>query len=294
MVTIDNITTVSESSQSRADVSVFDFKSNAVHVILDGNGDPWFVAKDVCSILGLGNITEALRYLDNDEKEKLSNFRIPEVGNIGPKHGGRSPILVSEPGLYNLISHSRKPEAKPFQRWVNHEVLPTIRQTGGYNTAMSVEALVDNPDLVIGLATRLKQARAACEKAEAALNDFTSPAGSYSLRDAAKILNRTNGIKTGGTRLSRWLVEHNWGYREQEGKESYLIPYQKTVESGLMEVRAYKPFTDAHGKTHRRVQARLTGRGLERIRMLMMLDVHPDEQSTIGGRDVDLFTEIED
>lgn len=293
MVTIDNITTVSESSQSRADVSVFDFKSNAVHVILDGNGDPWFLAKDVCNVLGVR--TNNIRAIvDEDEVRSIPNDYSVVIGGISTKNGGKAPLIVSEPGLYNLISHSRKPEAKPFQRWVNHEVLPTIRRTGGYNTAASVEALVDNPDLVIGLATRLKQARAACEKAETALNDFTSPAGSYSLRDAAKILNRTNGIQTGGTRLSRWLVEHNWGYREQDGKESYLVPYQKTVESGLMEVRAYKPFTDAHGKTHRRVQARLTGHGLERIRMLMMLDVHPDEQSTIGGRDVDLFTEIED
>lgn len=293
MVTIDNITTVSESNQNHADVSVFDFKSNAVHVILDGNGDPWFLAKDVCNVLGLST-SNLRRVVDEDEIRPIPNVYTVHIGGISTKNGGKAPLIVSEPGLYNLIAHSRKPEAKPFQRWVNHEVLPSIRRTGGYNTAASLERLIANPDLVIGLATQLKQAKAAQVEAETALNDFTSPAGSYSLRDAAKILNRTPGIKTGGTRLSRWLVEHNWCYREQDGKESYLVPYQKTVEAEWMEVRAYKPFTDPSGKTHRRVQARLTGRGLERIRTLMLLDVQPDAQSTVGGVDVDLFTEIED
>lgn len=276
--------TIPSTVPSNNNVSVFNFEEDAaVRVFIDENGGPWFIAKDVCDILGI-NTTHVRRGLDDDEVLTLPNW----------KGKGVAPLIISESGLYSLTLKSRKPVAKPFQRWVTHEVLPSIRRTGGYNTAMSVEALVDNPDLVIGLATRLKQAQAACEKAEAALTDFTSPAGSYSLRDAAKILNRTSGIKTGGTRLSRWLVEHNWCYREQDGKESYLVPYQRTVESGWMEVRAYKPFTDPSGKTHRRVQARLTGRGLERIRMLMLLDVQPDKQSTIGGRDVDLFKEIED
>lgn len=292
MVTIDDITTVSESSQTRADVSVFDFKSNAVHVILDGNGDPWFLAKDVCNVLGLST-SNLRRVVDEDEIRPIPNVYTVHIGGISTKNGGKAPLIVSEPGLYNLISHSRKPEAKPFQRWVNHEVLPTIRRTGGYNTAASMERLVENPDMVIALAMKVKEERAARELAETALHDFTSPAGSYDLKTAAKILNRTDGIKTGANRLAKWLVANNWCYRQEDGKHDLLTPYQKTVEAGWLEVRAYKPFTDAKGNTHRSVQVRVTGRGLNRIRLLMLAGVQPDVQSMVGGVAVDLFGEIE-
>lgn len=206
--------TIPSTVPSHNNVSVFNFKDAAVRVFIDENGGPWFIAKDVCDILGI-NTTHVRRGLDDDEVLTLPNW----------KGKGVAPLIISESGLYSLTLKSRKPVAKPFQRWVTHDVLPAIRRTGGYNTAASLERLIANPDLVIGLATQLKQAKAAQVEAETALNDFTSPAGSYSLRDAAKILNRTPGIKTGGTRLSRWLVEHNWCYREQDGKESYLVPY---------------------------------------------------------------------
>lgn len=107
------------------EIQRFDFKGSALRTLTDEAGEPWFVAKDVCDILELHNVTEALRPLDDDEK---SNFRISEVA----QNGGRAPIIISEPGLYKLIMRSRKPEAKEFQRWVTHEVLPQIRKTGGY------------------------------------------------------------------------------------------------------------------------------------------------------------------
>ena len=137
MVTIDNITTVSESSQTRADVSVFDFKSNAVHVILDGNGDPWFLAKDVCNVLGVR--TNNIRAIvDEDEVRPIPNDYSVVIGGISTENGGKAPLIVSEPGLYKLIMRSRKPVAKPFQRWVTHDVLPAIRRTGGYNMKASL------------------------------------------------------------------------------------------------------------------------------------------------------------
>ena len=91
------------------------------------DGEPWFVAKDVCECLELDNVTEALRGLDDDEKITLSN---PE-GN--PRAGIPHQMnVVSEAGLYSLILRSRKPEAKAFKRWITHEVLPSIRRTGQY------------------------------------------------------------------------------------------------------------------------------------------------------------------
>ena len=89
-------------------------------VIADKPNDPWFVAADVCKVLGHTNTTTALRNLDEDERAKF---------NLG---GGRRANIVSESGLYKLIMQSRKPEAKVFQDWVTRDVLPAIRKNGGY------------------------------------------------------------------------------------------------------------------------------------------------------------------
>lgn len=106
------------------EIQRFDFKGAALRTLTDENGEPWFVAKDACDILGIdtNHLREAL---DDDE---ITNLRNSEVWN----QPGRAPLIISEPGLYKLIMRSRKPEAKEFQRWVTHEVLPQIRRTGGY------------------------------------------------------------------------------------------------------------------------------------------------------------------
>lgn len=96
-----------------------------VRVVMRG-GEPWFVAKDVCDCLELGNVSQALDGLDDDEKQQL------ETNIINPDVGGRGTLIISEPGLYSLVLRSRKPEAKEFKRWVTHDVLPAIRQNGGY------------------------------------------------------------------------------------------------------------------------------------------------------------------
>ncbi len=84
------------------------------------NGEPWFVASDVCSVLGISNTTMALDRLDEDERSKFNLGRQGEAN------------IISEPGLYSLIMASRKPNAKSFQRWVTHDIIPSIRKTGGY------------------------------------------------------------------------------------------------------------------------------------------------------------------
>jgi prophage antirepressor-like protein len=111
------------------DLQVFNFEGfRRVRVILR-DGEPWFVAKDVCDILGLGNPSEALRNLDEDEVFGLRNS---EAKTLGFRHATTGVNLVSESGLYTLIMRSNKPEAKAFRRWVTHEVLPAIRKTGRY------------------------------------------------------------------------------------------------------------------------------------------------------------------
>lgn len=87
------------------------------------DGQPWFVAKDICTALGLGDTSKAMERLDPDEKG-TNSILTP---------GGRQEMwCVNEYGLYNLVLASRKPEAKKFKRWITHEVLPAIFKTGGY------------------------------------------------------------------------------------------------------------------------------------------------------------------
>ena len=98
-------------------------------MVKDEAGEPWFVkAKDVAEILGYRDGSTASRFLDADEK---LNTRLPWTEG-GFENRTVPAILVIEPGLYKLILRSDKPEAKTFQRWVTHEVLPRIRKTGGY------------------------------------------------------------------------------------------------------------------------------------------------------------------
>ncbi|MEY3929339.1 MAG: hypothetical protein RLZZ516_1049 [Cyanobacteriota bacterium] len=101
----------------------FDFEGRQIRVFTDEQGEPWFVAADVCHVLGIGNPRQAMTRLDDDEKGVIST----------DTPGGLQPVAsVNEPGLYTLVLGSRKPEARRFKRWVTHEVLPAIRRTGSY------------------------------------------------------------------------------------------------------------------------------------------------------------------
>lgn len=87
-------------------------------------GEPWFVAADVCRALGIGNSSDAVKRLDDDEHALVSIE--------GLSRGNDKANIINEPGLYGLVLASRKPEAKAFKRWITHEVIPAIRKTGGY------------------------------------------------------------------------------------------------------------------------------------------------------------------
>ncbi len=112
-----------------------------LHTLTDDNGDPWFVAKDVCEILGTR--TNNLRsVLDEDEIDVM-----PNDYTVGIK--GKAPLIINESGLYSLILRSRKPEAKAFKKWVTAEVLPSIRKRGMYATEQTVESMLNDPDTMI-------------------------------------------------------------------------------------------------------------------------------------------------
>jgi prophage antirepressor-like protein len=139
------------------EITPFLFGETTIRTItLDGT--PWFVASDACAVLGLGNSSQAISTLaDLDEKGVT----------ISDTPGGQQKIaIVNEPGLYRLIFKSRKAVAKAFQRWVFHEVLPTIRRTGSYSPAnlayvslvRETIALGVSPDVAARYAARLTMA----------------------------------------------------------------------------------------------------------------------------------------
>jgi len=129
-------------SQSRSakdfkmsDLTTFDFKGNQVRTHIDEHGEPWFVAVDVCRVLGFAHIGSALRnHINHDEKGVLAEHT----------PGGHQQLsTVSESGLYKLVMRSNKSEAQKFQDWVTREVLPQIRKTGSYNIADTTTAQIE-------------------------------------------------------------------------------------------------------------------------------------------------------
>lgn len=97
---------------------------------VERDGEVWWVLVDICKVLSLKNPTSVASRLDDDEKSKVE-FN-PKSG-LGLSHNG-STIIINESGLYAVLLRSDKPEAKPFKRWITHEVLPSIRRTGAYSS----------------------------------------------------------------------------------------------------------------------------------------------------------------
>jgi len=120
---------INASSPPTVAQSVFHYQNNPIRAIIDGKGNPWFIAKDVCDILGYSNPTQTLLdHLDDDEKAIVS------IGLPGPGTN-----IISESGLFTLIIRSNKKQARIFRKWVTSEVLPTIRKTGGYRKLPPLE-----------------------------------------------------------------------------------------------------------------------------------------------------------
>lgn len=101
-------------------LEVFNYEGTRVRTVVK-DGEVWFVAKDVCDVLEIQNVTQAVQQLDEDER---SMFHIGRQGEAN---------IINEPGLYALVFRSNKPEAKAFARWVRHEVLPQVMHTGSYS-----------------------------------------------------------------------------------------------------------------------------------------------------------------
>lgn len=216
------------------------------------NDEPWFVAKDVCDVLGIktNHLREDGRGLDDDEVMNLPNWEV----------GGKAPLIVSEAGFYKLVMRSRKPEAKAFQRWVTHEVLPAIRRTGGYMVAKQDET----PEQIMARAVLVaqdtieRQKRQIDElKPKALFADAVAASdGTCLVGELAKML-KQNGVNIGQNRLFSWLREN--GYLGKTGSNRN-VPTQRSMEQGLFRIKETAvTHSDGHVTINR--TPKVTGKG---------------------------------
>lgn len=231
------------------EIQKFDFKGAPLRTLTDEAGESWFVAKDVCDILEISNPSDALKRLDDDERSRVNLGRQGETN------------IVNEAGLYVLVLGSRKPEAHEFQRWVTHEVLPSIRKHGGYMAGqerMTPEqmALASMRWLQSKVDEQAKQLKAQEGKVLFA-NAVETARTSILVGDFAKIL-KSNGIDIGPRRLFAWLREHGWLIKAKGS--SWNMPTQKTMDLHLFEV---KETTISHSDGHTTINKtpKMTGKG---------------------------------
>lgn len=196
------------------------------------DNEPWFVASDICKALDIKNVTQAIQRLDNDER---SMFNIGRQGDTN---------CVNEYGLYNLVLASRKQGAKEFKRWITHEVIPSIRKSGGYIAGQ--EQMSDSELMAKALLVAQKQieqrnsiieqqkAKIEADKPKTIFADAVSASKtSILIGDLAKLICQ-NGYKIGQKRLFEWLREN--GYLIKSGS-SKNMPMQRYIEQGLFEIK---------------------------------------------------------
>lgn len=223
-----------------------------VRVVEGPDGEPWFVARDVCDCLELVNITRALCELDDDEKCELSDF----------ESSGRRPLIISEPGLYSLILRSRKPQARMFKRWITHEVLPALRRTGQYS--MPSFTFSNAPAIDADLARRMLDRLTIIEQQLAPLTEkasrfdaFLSVDGTASLTEAAKMLGMT------AIALAKLLRGDalRWLFKKNGGNGGPNLPTAEVIKNGWMVVKAARSPYD--GRLHS--SPRFTAKGLDAL-----------------------------
>lgn len=238
-------------------VTIFKYEENKLVRTMNVSGEPWFVLKDVCDVLGLSTPARVAERLDSDEVSQA--HLIDSVGR------SQEMTIISESGLYNVILRSDKPEAKPFRKWVTAVVLPSIRKNGGYiagQEELSPQELMAKALLVAQKTLTDRDARI---KELTAQNQIMQPKAEYfdelvarnlltNFRETAKEL----GIKEKD--FVGWLLEHKYIYRDQKNK---LMPYA-AKNNGLFEV---KERTGRHNDWAG-TQTLITPKGRETFRLL--------------------------
>lgn len=244
-------------------VTIFKYEESKLVRTMNVSGEPWFVLKDVCDVLGLSTPARVAERLDSDE--------VSQAHLIDSMGRSQEMTIISESGLYNVILRSDKPEAKPFRKWVTAVVLPSIRKNGGYiagQEELSPQELMAKALLVAQKTLTDRDARI---KELTAQNQIMQPKAEYfdelvarnlltNFRETAKEL----GIKEKD--FIGWLLDHKYVYRDQKNK---LMPYA-AKNNGLFEVKEGKGRHNDWAGT----QTLITPKGRETFRLLYRGSLH--------------------
>ena len=235
-----------------SDIQIFSNDSfGEMRVLLTEDGEPMFAAVDVCKALDLSNPSMAVASLDDDERAKLNLGRQGETN------------FVTEPGFYKLVMRSRKPEAKAFQRWVTHDVLPELRKRGSYQVPMTREervarALIDCNEIVLEqretIAKLEAENHALSNKAQAFDLWVDDADGLLSVTKAGKLLKSQD--KTMSAKRLRACLRAD-GYVEK----NTLSCTVRAIEPGYMRERLCK-FAGKDGRERVKSYGALTAKGV--------------------------------
>ena len=222
------------------------------------NDEPYFVGKDVTDILGYQNGSRDINR-QVDEEDRLTH-------QISASGQNRDMIMINESGLYSLILSSKLPTAKKFKHWVTSEILPAVRKHGAYMTPETIEKTLNDPDFIIGLATKLKEEQ---ERSRALAADNLRMKPKEIFADAvsvsedailigalAKIL-KGNGVDIGQKRLFKWMRDD--GYLIKSGRD-VNAPTQRSMNLGLFKVKE-RTINNPDGSTRLTRTTLVTGKG---------------------------------
>lgn len=229
-----------------------------IRIVVNENNEPLFCLLDLCNSLGLSNNRKVKSQLDDDV-----TLSYPILDNLGRE---QEATFVTEAGMYTVILRSDSPKAKPMQKWVTNEVLPSIRKHGAYMTNETLEKALTSPDFLIQLATNLKEEKQKRIEAESKIQQdapkvlfadaVSTSQRSCLIAELAKILQQ-NGVNIGQNRLFSWMRDN--GYLCQKG-QYYNQPTQKSMELGLFEIKQ-TTITKPDGTVLVTTTTKVTGKG---------------------------------
>jgi len=215
------------------EIKVFNGDFGSIRVLKDENNNAWFALVDVCNALDIKN--------PRDAKSRLKEDGVGNTDAIDSLGRKQNITIINEANLYRLIFQSRKKEAIRFQDWVTEEVLPAIRKYGAYLTPEKTEELINNPDLIIELATNLKKEREEKLKLQAELQKnqpyitFAKQAEvsntSIKIGQWSKIISNKCKVQVGVKKLFKWLRDNKYLRKDN-------LPYQQYEEKGYFEVKS--------------------------------------------------------
>lgn len=210
--------------------------------VVERDGEPWFVGKDVANILGYANPSEAIQ--DHVDAEDKLNSKTLLSCNLDL--GQRGGWLINESGLYSLVLSSKLPDAKAFKRWVTSEILPSIRRTGGYvaNEDMFLNTYLPHADeptramfhaqlqVIRSMDATIarQQAQLAEQQPKVEFADHVADSKTLLTVSAFAKIVQNEDIKLGRNKLMAWLRDR--GYLRANNE-----PYQQYIKQGLFRVR---------------------------------------------------------